>query len=122
MKITNITASDNISVSVINSDEVLINDVDSGMDFIIEIKGLTGANRIVLNKSAVNPVIFDLKNKILGELLQKFVNYNIKIAIVGDFSSCGSKAFKDFIYETNKGNNFFIVSDNEEAIKLLSKS
>lgn len=122
MKITNITAADNISVSVINSDEVLINDVDSGMDFIMEIKGLTGTNRIVLNKSAVNPVIFDLKNKILGELLQKFVNYNIKIAIVGDFSSCGSKAFKDFIYETNKGNNFFIVSDNEEAIKLLSKS
>ncbi|WP_290772238.1 DUF4180 domain-containing protein [Anaerofustis sp.] len=122
MKITNITASDNISVSVINSDEVLINDVDSEMDFIMEIKGLTGTNRIVLNKSAVNPVIFDLKNKILGELLQKFVNYNIKIAIVGDFSSCGSKAFKDFIYETNKGNNFFIVSDNEEAIKLLSKS
>ena len=122
MKITNITAADNISVSVINSDEVLINDVDSGMDFIMEVKGLTGTNRIVLNKSAVNSLIFDLKNKILGELLQKFVNYNIKIAIVGDFSSCGSKAFKDFIYETNKGNNFFIVSDNEEAIKLLSKS
>lgn len=44
----------------------------------------------------------------------------MKIAIVGDFSVYKSKSLKDFIYESNKGNNIFFLPDEEQAIKKLS--
>lgn len=36
-------------------------------------------------------------------------------------SECGDK-YKDFIYESNKGNDFYFVSTKEEAIERLAKS
>jgi len=39
-----------------------------------------------LNKSAICDDFFDLSTGLAGEILQKFVNYHVKIAIVGDFS------------------------------------
>ncbi|WP_083996437.1 DUF4180 domain-containing protein [Desulfosporosinus acididurans] len=50
---------------------------------------------------------FDLKTKLAGEILQKFVNYHVRIAIVGDFSGYKSKSLKDFIYESNNGKDVF---------------
>lgn len=37
-------------------------------------------------------------SEIENEVLQKFINYQTKIAIIGDFSGYTSKSLKDFIY------------------------
>ncbi len=47
------------------------------------------------------------------------MNYNMKIAIVGDFSKYNSKSLKDFIYECNKGKHIFFKSTLEEGLKSL---
>ncbi|MFG6395240.1 MAG: DUF4180 domain-containing protein [Lachnospiraceae bacterium] len=60
-----------------------------------------------------------LSTKIAGEILQKFTNYHIKIAIYGDYSCYTSKPLKDFIFESNKGSNFFFVASKEEALQKL---
>jgi Domain of unknown function (DUF4180) len=41
-----------------------------------------------------------------GEFAQKFVNYRLRLAIVGDISQhlAGSEALCDFVAETNRGN------------------
>lgn len=57
---------------------------------------------------------------IAGDILQKFVNYGIKLAIFGDFSKYTSKPLKDFIYECNQGQDVFFVKDEAEAIKILN--
>jgi len=57
-----------------------------------------------------------------GEILQKFSNYRVRLAIVGDFSTFTSKSIKDFIYESNKGRHINFVSSLDEAIKVLSKN
>lgn len=57
---------------------------------------------------------------IAGDILQKFVNYGIKLAIFGDFSKYTSKPLKDFIYECNQGQDVFFVKDEAEDIKILN--
>lgn len=52
-----------------------------------------------------------------GDILQKFVNYDMKIAILGDFSSYKSKSLRDFIYESNNGNNVFFLDNKKQAIE-----
>ena len=51
--------------------------------------------------------------------MQKFINYQIKFAIYGDFSKYTSKPLKDFIYESNHGKDIFFVENKEQAIDKL---
>lgn len=39
-----------------------------------------------LNKEAVSDEFFALSTRLAGEILQKFVNYGIRLAVYGDFS------------------------------------
>lgn len=107
-------------IAVITTREVLITDVQSALDFLATVRYQTGCDRIVLDKSAVCEDFFDLKTRLAGEILQKFVNYYMRVAIVGDFSIYASRSLRDFIYESNKGNHVFFVQDEEEAIERLS--
>jgi len=110
----------NTEIAVVDSSEILISDVQSALDFIATIGFETGCTRIVLNKSAVCEDFFDLSTRLAGEILQKFVNYQVKIAIVGDFSVYTSKSLKDFIYESNKGKDIFFLPDEKQAVEKLS--
>lgn len=116
----NKTELNGIEVAAVKSDEILITDVQSTMDFIADIGYETGCNRIALNKSAITEDFFQLSTRLAGEILQKFINYHVKFAIVGDFSQYTSKAFKDFIYECNNGNDIFFVDSVEGAVERLS--
>ena len=62
---------------------------------------------------------FILSTGLAGEILQKFVNCHIKLAIVGDYSKYTSKPPRDFIYESNKGNSIYFASSIEEAVLKL---
>ena len=107
-------------IAIVHSNEVLISDVRSALDFMMTVQYKTGYNRIILNKSAICEDFFHLSTKLAGEILQKFINYHVKIAIIGDFSIYTSKSLKDFIYESNKGKDIFFLPDEEEAIEKLS--
>lgn len=119
MNITNIQKN-KFEIAVINSDELLITDVQSALDIMATVSYETGADRIILNKTAIVDDFFDLKTRLAGEILQKFVNYNFKVAIIGDFSMYSSKSLKDFIYESNKGRHIFFLPDEKQAIDKLS--
>lgn len=119
MKINTIKEN-NVEIAVISSSDILITDVQSALDFMATIWYDTGCDRIVLNKSAICEDFFQLRTKLAGEILQKFINYHMKIAIVGDFSTYTSKSLKDFIYESNNGKDIFFLSDEKKAIEKLS--
>lgn len=119
MKVTTIKEN-NIMIAVISSSELLITDVQSTLDLMATVNYETGCNRIILNKSAICEDFFNLKTKLTGEILQKFINYHVKIAIVGDFSIYASKSLKDFIYESNKGKDIFFLPTEKQAVEKLS--
>ncbi len=100
----------------IESDEILINDVNSALDLMMSVQYETNSNKIIIKKESIVEDFFDLKTKIAGEVLQKFINYNVKVAIIGDFSIYTSKALKDFIYECNSGRDIFYLENLESAI------
>jgi hypothetical protein len=56
---------------------------------------------------------FRLRTGLAGEAIQKFVNYRIRLAIVGDISAflAESAALRDFIYESNRGQQVWFVDD-----------
>lgn len=72
-----------------------------------------------MNKSALSEDFFDLKTRLAGDVLQKFINYRMKIAIIGDFSIYKSNSLRDFIYESNKGRDLFFLSDENEAMEKI---
>ncbi|NMC55728.1 MAG: DUF4180 domain-containing protein [Eubacteriaceae bacterium] len=110
----------NIDIALIQSDELLLYDINSALDFIATVNYETGCRNIAINKESIAEDFFILSSGLAGEILQKFVNYHIKFAIIGDFSKYSSKALKDFIYECNKGNDIFFVSNEDDAVKKLT--
>ena len=70
---------------------------------------------LIVFKESLGDSFFDLKTGVAGEILQKFSNYRMKLAIVGDFSVYDSKSLRDFIFECNKGDCVYFVSSVEEA-------
>lgn len=111
----------NVSIAELLSDEMLITDVQSALDLVMTVIYETDADRILLDKKNVAEEFFILSSGLAGEILQKFMNYKVKAAFYGDYSRYTSKPLKDFIYESNKGSDFFFAGSREEAIGFLTK-
>ncbi len=109
-----------IEIAVIKSVDLLIRDVQSALDLFATVDYETGCSRMIINKSSVCEEFFDLSTKIAGEVLQKFINYKKKVAIIGDFTIYTSKSLRDFIYECNMGKDIFFLPEEEQAIEKLS--
>lgn len=109
-----------VKVAVVVQAEQSIGDVQSALDLILSASYESGVNRIAIPKEAFCEDFFILSSGLAGEILQKFVNYQQKVAIYGDFSGYTSKPLKDFMYESNQGNAVFFVDDENEAVRRLS--
>ncbi|GED68214.1 hypothetical protein BRE01_19160 [Brevibacillus reuszeri] len=119
MKITKVE-SNGINIAVVHSSEIVIEDVQSALDLMATVKYEVDCERIVIDKANLIEGFFDLKTRIAGEILQKFITYRVKLAIVGDFSVYTSKSLKDFIYESNNGKDIFFMPTEQQAIEKLS--
>lgn len=71
---------------------------------------------VVLPVERLGDDFFQLKTRILGDVIQKFVNYERRLAILGNIDRHleGSKALRDFVYETNRGRQVWFVKDKKE--------
>ena len=108
-------------IALVESGEALITDLQSALDLMATVRYETGADRMILPKAALDERFFVLSSGLAGDILQKFVNYQLAVAIVGDFSGYTSKPLRDFIYESNNGSHVFFVAAVEEALEKLSR-
>ncbi len=104
------------SIAIIESAGIIVYDVASALDLMAQVQFEFGCNKMIINKKNISEEFFDLKTGLAGEILQKFMNYHMTIAIIGDFSVYKSKSLKDFIYECNKGQQIFFLKDEKEAL------
>lgn len=77
-------------------------------------EALGGRARVVaIAVERLPPAFLDLKTRLAGEVLQKFVNYGLQVAIVGDVSTgfARSAALRDFVRESNRGRSVWFVED-----------
>jgi len=76
---------------------------------------------MIIYAKSLSSEFFELKSGIAGEILQKFSNYRMKLAIIGDFSEIKSKSLRDFIRESNYRKIISFVSTLNEALSILDK-
>lgn len=119
MDIKKIT-SDGHEIAVVSGDEVCISDARSALDFMQSVYYETGCRSVVIGKEALTEDFFVLSTRKAGEILQKFVNYRFRLAVVGDFSGYTGKPLKDFMVESNRGRDVFFVPSEADAVAKLS--
>ncbi len=119
MKIEKITKN-NIDVAHIMAEEILITDVQSALDLMMTVCYETGTKNIAISKNLFADRFFILSSGLAGEILQKFVNYQFRVAVYGDYSEYTSKPLKDFIYESNNGRDIFFTASLEKAVEKLT--
>jgi hypothetical protein len=91
----------------------------SSQQFLEMIMG-SDAEGIIVHQENIDERFFDLQSGLAGEMLQKVVNYRLRLAIVGDFSIYESKSLKAFIAESNRSNTIVFVNTIEDALVKLS--
>jgi hypothetical protein len=96
-----------------------ISSVADALDLLAEVFGL-GTSCLILHAEQLAPAFFDLRTGLAGEILQKCANYQIRVALVGDFSGYTSKSLHAFIVECNRGRHIFFCASRDEAIRKLS--
>ena len=115
-----IVTENGVNIAVVRSGEALICDAQSALDFMVTISYNDDCNCIAIYKEVLAEEFFTLSNRIAGDVLQKVINYSMKLAIIGDFNVYTSKPLLDFMFECNNGSRIFFVETEAEALKRLS--
>ena len=82
-----------------------------------------GAQFLVLHADWLGDEFFSLKTRVAGEIIQKFVTYGFRAAIVGDISRhlAESSAVRAFVYECNRGKHCWFLADLQEVKEWLER-
>lgn len=94
--------------------------ISSGQQF-LDVSMNLPTERMIIHAKTLDPAFFNLRSGLAGDILQKVVNYRLRVAIVGDFSVYEGRALRDFIRESNRANTVIFVKTLEEALSRLTK-
>jgi hypothetical protein len=80
------------------------------------------AHMVAIPVERLVPDFFVLRTRIAGDVIQKFVNYDIRVAILGDISgpADASSALRDFVTESNRGMQVWFLADKAELNRRLA--
>ncbi|MDN5919778.1 MAG: DUF4180 domain-containing protein [Pseudonocardia sp.] len=81
-----------------------------------------GADVVVVPVERLSPEFFRLRTGVAGAVVQKFVNYRVRLVVLGDVSghvdAGGPTA--DWIRETGRGRDVWFVADETELERRLA--
>ncbi|MDV6234618.1 DUF4180 domain-containing protein [Leptospira ellisii] len=107
-----------VAVMELVSEREEIRSVQDALDLLGDCWG-NDVQRVLTFERHFSPDFFDLKTRLAGEILQKYENYGVYLAIIGDFSKYESKSLRDFIYECNRGKRIRFAETRTEALDHL---
>jgi len=110
-----------VSVLVQATAGELIGTERQAVDLIADAHG-RGAELLVLPAERLVGEFFQLRTGVAGAIVQKFVTYQLRVAILGDVSRyvTRSETFASFVAETNRGRQLWFVADAEELTARLA--
>ena len=115
MKIKSHPVNNKIFAEIISNDLVL-NTVDDAIDLIGNLS-YQGFEKIIIYEKNITPDFFDLKSQIAGNILQKFSQYSMPLAVIGNFRKYKSVSLNNFISESNRGKQVNFLATVEESLK-----
>lgn len=79
---------------------------------------------IVIRAESLDEDFFRLKTRVAGEIIQKVVNYRLRLAIVGDISRylAESSSLQAFVNESNRGGQVWFLASLEELDQRLAQA
>ncbi|MFD9501317.1 DUF4180 domain-containing protein [Streptomyces sp. NPDC060035] len=80
-----------------------------------------GAQWVVVPVARFDDAFFQLRTRVAGEIVQKFVNYRVGLVVLGNISrhTAASSALQDFVRECNRGRQTWFLADAEELRERL---
>lgn len=69
---------------------------------------------LVIREKAFSEEFIDLKSGLAGIVLQKFMNYHIKVSAIIDKNKIEGR-FKELVYELNISSNFKVFNNNIDS-------
>ncbi|WP_113700825.1 DUF4180 domain-containing protein [Nonomuraea lactucae] len=95
---------------------------DDALDLIAEARG-QGAAWVAVPARRLHDDFYRLPTGVAGEMVQKFTNYRLGLAVVGDVSrhTAASSAFRAWVYEANRGGHVWFVEDADELAERLRR-
>ena len=83
--------------------------------------GFEGAALVAVPVDALDPSFFELSSGLAGAVVQKFVQYGLRLAVVGDVSpyTAGSEPLRAFVRESNRGRQLWFTDSPEELAERL---
>jgi hypothetical protein len=81
-----------------------------------------GVDWMAIPAARLGPDVLRLGTRVAGGVVQKFVDYRIGFAVVGDLSAqlAASEALRDFVREANRGSTTWFVADLDELERRLA--
>ncbi len=84
--------------------------------------GENGVDRLLFYANNLTDDFYNLRTRLAGDVLQKFINYHIISAVVLTPELVGNGRFSEMVWEANRGRQFHVAYDREEAVKWLTKT
>lgn len=76
---------------------------------------------VVVPVERLSDDFFQLKTRLAGQMVQKFVNYHSRLVVLGNISAylAQSTALKAFVLEANRGNDLWFLNSLQELEERL---
>lgn len=82
---------------------------------LVALCGENDTNLLMIHREALSDDFFKLKTGVAGAVLQKFINYSIKAAIIIPDQLGFGPRFRELASEANKGNQYRFYASRLEA-------
>ena len=83
--------------------------------------GYLGADHVLLSADRLGSAFVDLSTGLAGAVVQKFVDYGLRLVVIGDLAEVGSESWRAFVRESNRGGHVWFVADREEALARIAR-
>ncbi|HJT69390.1 MAG TPA: DUF4180 domain-containing protein [Terriglobales bacterium] len=79
------------------------------------------ARFLIIRAEHLSSEFFHLKTGLAGAIIQKFITYDVRVAIIGDITeqAQSSSSLSDFVYEANRGKHIWFLKSRAEFEKRL---
>jgi hypothetical protein len=111
-----------VPVLVCDADGPQVATVQDALDHLVS-GAFQDAELVAVPAGRLDDRFFDLSTGFAGEVMQKFANYRLRLAVVGDISRhlAASRALPELVREANEGRQVWFVADLDELAARLGQ-
>lgn len=117
MHINHLPAGD-VEIAEVVGEGVFVSTAADALDIMVR----ASCDRIVLHAENLSPDFFRLATGLAGDVMQKFVNYGVRLAIVGGVADTRSESLRALVRESRRGGPVVFTDTLEDAVRRLGNT